>query len=265
MLPDFIIIGGQRCATGWIAQCLREHPDVFMAQDETRFFDWYYEKGTDWWEETYFNTVHGEKAIGEKTANYLTDTNVPLRIFETLPTAKLVCCLRNPVERLNSAFMMKASRNPQLNSLPLRELITKEPDLVTRGQYARHLARFYELFPAEQILPLVYDDKAKDPYTFMQQIYRFLGVDADSVSPSLDVQTKPGAVEYSNKFLAVIARLLVSQKSPLRKIYSALRPGTTPAVSWTADDRSYLLELFEQEITDLESLLGRQLPEWRRI
>jgi hypothetical protein len=263
MLPNFIIIGGQRCATGWMSQCLREHPDVFMAQDETRFFDWYYEKGTAWWEQTYFNAAGSQKAIGEKTANYLTDINAPQRIFDTLPSARIVCCVRNPVERLYSAFLMKASKKPELKSLSIQQLVAEEQDLVTRGYYAKHLRQYYDLFPAEQILTLIYDDKMKDPHSFMQTIYHFLGVDSGFVPASLHVQTKPGAAEYSNKFLAALSRVLFYRKSPLRKIYSAFRPGSG-AETWSPAEKRYLIELFEQEICDIEALLGRTLPEWRR-
>ena len=61
MLPNFLIIGAARCATGWISQCLREHPDIFVASDETRFFDENYKKGLGWWEQRYFNTWKNNK------------------------------------------------------------------------------------------------------------------------------------------------------------------------------------------------------------
>lgn len=262
MLPNFLIIGGQRCATGWIAQCLREHPQVFMAPDETRFFDWNFAKGTDWWEQTYFSAIHGEQAIGEKTANYLTDEDVPGRIFETLPHAKIICCLRNPVERLQSAFMMKARNESALRKLSAEEVVRTEPDLVERGRYAKYLRRYYQLFSGKQILVLLYDDKQKDPHGFVKTIYDFLGVDSDVVPRSLMVQTKPGALENSSKYLARISQALLHRHSPFRKLYSALRPSRKSSL-WPAAEFRYLSCLYEEEINDLETLIGRKMPQWR--
>jgi hypothetical protein len=262
MLPNFLIIGGQRCATGWIAQCLREHPEVFMAQDETRFFDWNFAKGTDWWEQNYFSAAHDEQAIGEKTANYLTDIDVPGRIFNTLPHAKIICCLRNPVDRLYSAFMMKARNNQALKEFSVDEVVREEPDLVERGRYSTYLRQYYRLFSDKQILVLLYDDKQKDPHCFVKTIYDFLGVDPDVVPRSLLVQTKPGALENSSKYLARISQALLHRHSPFRRLYSALRPSRKSS-QWSCAEFQHLSQIYEEEINALETLIGRKLPEWR--
>ena len=68
--PDFIVAGGMRCATGWIRQCLKEHPDIFMASKEPHYFDRNFEKGLDWYY-SFFEDYSGEQVIGEKTATYL--------------------------------------------------------------------------------------------------------------------------------------------------------------------------------------------------
>ena len=258
----FIIIGGQRCGTGWIAQCLREHPDVSMAPDETRFFDKKYRIAEPWWEFRSLKVASADKVIGEKTANYLSDANVPRRIYSELPDVKIVCCLRNPVERFYSAFLMKAFRKPQLRSLPLKQLITEEPDLVTRGYYARHLSRYFEIFPVNNIHVSIYEDIKKAPDSFVQKIYGFVGVDFLFTPGSLYVQTKPGATEYRNRFLARYSRLLFSRKLPFLKIYNMIRKSPHGS-HWAPWEKEFLIEIFDREISDVESLLGRSLPEWR--
>lgn len=262
MLPNFLIVGGQRCATGWISQCLREHPDVFMAPDETRFFDWNFEEGTEWWRERYFYRLREQKAIGEKTANYLTDALAPQRIFNTLPKVKILCCLRNPVERLQSAFMMKACENPRLKDFSLEELIRVEPDLVERGRYSKYLQQYYQLFPGKRILVLIYDDKQKDPHHFIKTIYNFLDLDSSFIPGSLNIQTKPGAAENNYKFLSRFSRAILHRHSPLRKLYSFFRPDASSSL-WTANDLQFLGRIYKAEIQKLEILIGRKLPEWQ--
>ncbi|RLA50525.1 MAG: hypothetical protein DRR42_12855 [Gammaproteobacteria bacterium] len=262
MLPNFIIIGGQRCATGWIAQCLRDHPEIFMAQDETRFFDWNFSNGTGWWENNYFHSIHNETVIGEKTANYLTDENAPQRIHDTLPHAKIICCVRNPVERLYSAYMMKASRNPELKRLTLEKLIQAEPDLLERGRYSKHLKRYYRLLPKKNILTLLYDDKQLNPLQFIKSIYKFLGVNSNFKPKSLNMQTKPGARENKHKLITALSKKLLNNRSPFRKIYSALRTPSSPPNPWTAEEIVFLHETYNEEIINLEQLIGKNLSGW---
>ena len=118
MLPNFLIIGAVRCATGWISQCLREHPDIFMASDETHFFDENYEKGLDWWEQIYFDTWKSEKAVGEKTANYIFEPSVPARIASFSSDVKLICCLRDPIDRMYSHYVLQSTREKDRVTVP---------------------------------------------------------------------------------------------------------------------------------------------------
>ncbi|RPI52485.1 MAG: sulfotransferase, partial [Chloroflexi bacterium] len=48
-LPDFCIIGGQRCGTTSLYNYLVQHPDVSPAfMKETHFFDTHYHRGINW-------------------------------------------------------------------------------------------------------------------------------------------------------------------------------------------------------------------------
>jgi len=82
--PTFIVAGGVRCATGWIRECLSEHPDIYMQEKETHFFDQNYEKGGNWYS-NFFNVSENFEIIGEKTASYLHIENVAKNIKELIP------------------------------------------------------------------------------------------------------------------------------------------------------------------------------------
>lgn len=262
MLPNFIIIGAQRCATGWMAQCLREHPEIFMAPDETRFFDRNFDKGIDWWDETYFKKTHEKLVIGEKTANYLTDKNAGKRIFDTLPNVKIICCLRDPIDRLYSAYCLKALTKPELKLLTTIELVQAEPDLIERGLYYEHLKNYYMLFPRKNILTVFYEDKINNPHLFIKKIYEFLNVSTRFTPNSLNVQTKPGALEYSSIIFPTFYRRLLHPRSPLRRLYSTIRrPSHTKL--WTQSDINYLNNFFEHDSTELKRLLGPEFSNWQ--
>lgn len=48
--PTFIGIGAMKCATTWISECLRCHPEIFMnCPTEIHLFSNHYDKGFDWY------------------------------------------------------------------------------------------------------------------------------------------------------------------------------------------------------------------------
>ena len=54
ILPNFYIIGGQKCGTTSMFDYLSRHPSVFPATvKDIRFYDKYFHKGQDWYK-TYF-------------------------------------------------------------------------------------------------------------------------------------------------------------------------------------------------------------------
>ncbi len=263
MLPNFVVIGAQRCATGWISQCLREHPDIYMARDETRFFDNYYDKGIRWWQREFFADYAGEKAVGEKTANYLYNPRSAERIAQTLPNAKLICCLRNPVTRMWSNYIMKINQKKSKERQEFEQAVKTDPELVERGLYFKQLNRFLNYFSPEQLMVTIYEHKFANPVLFMQNIYRFLGVDAEYVPPSAKIQVKPGAFEQIYCFPRIIARALTTGKSPFRRLYSRIRPDD---MQIKVDDDKYkdLIKLFLPDIHKLENIINKNLSIWKK-
>ena len=80
--PDFIGIGAEKSATTWIFECLREHPEIYMAPKKNiNYFDdpQNYSKGIDWYISN-FKKNNGIKKCGEFTTEYIFKEYVPERI-----------------------------------------------------------------------------------------------------------------------------------------------------------------------------------------
>lgn len=63
---------------------------------------------------------------------------------------------------------------------------------VTRGMYANYLRRWYSAYPREQILLLKSEDLYMDPATTVNQVFEFLGLDADEVPAANYPRMHPG-------------------------------------------------------------------------
>lgn len=98
MLPNFIIPEAQKSGTTALRIYLAQHPEVYIVNKEIHFFNKNFDKGIEWYEQ-FFKAWKGEKAIGEKTPDYLYDGHTPQRIYEVTPDVKLIFVLRNPIDK----------------------------------------------------------------------------------------------------------------------------------------------------------------------
>jgi len=191
MLPNFLIIGAQRSGTTtlWIA-CDR-HPNIYMSPTrETAFFcnDGLYNRGITFYETTFFHEWSGQRAVGEKTPEYLLYPGTAARIRRLLPDARMVVTVRSPAERAHSNWRHNLMFGWE--SLPFREALDAEPDRIAanknaigrfgylaRGKYRRQLDQYYYEFDREQVHILLFDDLIADQAAALAMMYRFLGVE----------------------------------------------------------------------------------------
>ena len=154
VLPNFLIVGAQKCGTTSQSYYLREHPDIFMASQEVKFFNinknW--RKGLDFYS-TFFTGVQGETMIGEKSASYSFSKQnlrppVQERITSVLPDAKLIWCLRNPVDRAYSQHWFRVSFGVERNSFEhvlerqMNGTERKRDNYLDRGIYVQQIRSF---------------------------------------------------------------------------------------------------------------------------
>lgn len=195
----FIVIGSVKCATTWISRCLKSHPEICMPDHkELKFFNRrdQYSQGINHYVNQ-FAHCDGAKAVGEFTPRYLHDgQEVAKRIHDAFPDAKLIVCLRDPIERAFSHYRYaKRKRNEPSNSF--REAMNRRNDYRDWGLYAKQLKPYFDLFPKDQILILQYERIRGREQAFMEELYRFLGVDDRHVSPQLHTRVnKTSAIAY---------------------------------------------------------------------
>ena len=246
-LPTFIIIGAQKSATRWLRDNLGEHPSVWAAQDELSYFDSdrRYALGPDFYR-SQFRGWSGEPILGESTPGYLMPRNDPpevaRRIADTVPDARLLAVLRNPVDRAQSALIHHIRYGRLRPSTDLvafirdHDPVTDRLGLVAGGWYAEGLRPFIERF-GDQLSVWLHDEIRDDPRRVFVEAARHVGADDGFVPPHLD------EVRFSNRSTA--------GGDPA--------PGEQPL---SAERRAELYGLFRGDVGQLEELLGRDLSAW---
>ncbi len=211
MKPDFLGIGAQKCATSWIYEILREHPDVFMArglnEKDTRFFSEHFDKGYEWYERHYEKRT-GQKIAGEFSTSYFCHGDAPKRIHDYKNDIKLIVCLRNPVDRAFSQH----KHNLRLGFISEKNLLFENavkdnPTYINQSLYYFHLERWLEWFDEKQLLILFYEDLVSNPQKFSKDIFSFLDIDIDFSPPSLHA-IKNKSFLYRNDLLNKLKDIL---------------------------------------------------------
>lgn len=208
ILPDFIIIGAQRCGTTSLYNYLTCHPMILPAfLKETHFFDLHFQKGVRWYQAHFplawyrnhqQQQIAGNLITGEATPYYIFYPHAPRRIFETVPDVKLILLLRNPVDRAYSHYHHEVKIG--VETLSFEEAIGREEErlaqettkilgtenclsfnhmhhsYLTRGIYVDQLKHWEEFFSWEQLLILISEDFYENPYRTLAQVTSFLGL-----------------------------------------------------------------------------------------
>jgi hypothetical protein len=266
---DFLIIGAAKSATTWLQRNLQSDPGVYMPDPELHYFSRHYERGDDWYL-SQFDCDDDSRIIGEKSNSYLDDLEAPQRIRNTLPDAKLVAQLRNPVERAYSDYCMlyrrgDVGRNIEDHLDPRR---AADERFIANGRYREQIDRFLDLFPRDRFLFLLFEDVAARPQRQLSLIRGFLGLPEHT-------EQVPKREKVKDKTTKVMPPVLKRYLKPLKPLSSRLRKThgfdtvatllqreiEYPALS--DDLRERLTDYYAPEIEVLQDLLGEDLSAWR--
>jgi len=269
MKPNFIGIGGQRCATTWIFSCLKEHPEVCKTRGkEIHFFSYWYHRGYEWYER-HFKKCSNYKAIGEFSTSYLYDESAPQRIYNYNPDMKIIVCLRNPIERAYSQHLWHVSLGHVTGrNLNFQNAIKDNPMYVEQGLYYKHLRRWISYFPLwKKLHVVIFEDMLKGPLSFIQSIYRFLKIDENYVPSSLNKVVNKAVIPKNLKLGRLINKISpifrIAGMSSFIDFIKYLNSQKQETICKMNDKtRKELRKIFYKENKKLAILLNRNLTFW---
>lgn len=288
---EFVGLGAARSGTSWIANVLRAHPEICISEPkEVRFFNRYempvgrlrqkknknFDNDMDWYLQRFRHAKKGQ-IRGEFSPVYLADEHAAARLHETLPNAKLIACLRNPVARAFSLYRLHLG-NGQIPDISFEEALAREPVYVETGMYGAQLERFLEFYDRSQIHLMIFEELIRDADAEFKRLFSFLGADPDVGIDYGSFHTNHSAKRRSKKlhraafrtsqwmidhgFSSVLTMLRSAGAHTLfNKINGA--PPEARRVELTDDIRATLAERFNEDIHAVEKILGREIIVWR--
>lgn len=208
VLPNFLVIGGQRCGTSSLYKYLGQHPLVLPSlRKETEYFSRHHGRGLAWYL-AHFPTRLGvelvDRARGsrpltfEATPDYLWHPRAASRAAELVPEARIVVLLRDPVQRAWShhrhmtrlgfeTLSFEAALEQEDRRLAgERERILADPSYpgrsflrfsyFSRGLYLDQLDVWRRRYPTPAVLVIRSEALYADPARALDEVLDFVGL-----------------------------------------------------------------------------------------
>lgn len=175
------------------------------------YFDEHYARGIAWYKSHFRGLDKGEgvKWVSELSHNYLYSSLAPARMRAVLPEdAKLIVCLREPVDRAFSAYLY-LRKHGEIDC-EFEEALRKRSELLERGRYSRYMTRYLDHFTRESILVLLFEDLRDDEETFAAALAGQLGL---SGSP----EELPGRVLPAGRARSTITARIVKESARIAR------------------------------------------------
>ncbi|GAA3036825.1 sulfotransferase [Streptosporangium longisporum] len=300
-LPNFLTIGAPKAGTTALHSALARHPRLFMSPvKEPKFFlsdgppptkggpgDAQTYREHVWRREDYealFSEAPPGTLTGESTPFYLYDRAAQRRIRETIPDARLIVVLRDPVERAHSNWTHLWSAGLEPIGDVLRACAEEERRVragwapfwhyLRLGRYGEQLEHLYTLFPREQVLVYRYRDLVDRPVDTLDRIFRFLGVESGVVTevPRENVTAHPEPTRGHRLLSRALRvgtamgrflpdRVNVALTDPLER---RLQEQARPRQPLTWDQREKLIPYFTEDVALLQRVTGEDFSDWLR-
>jgi hypothetical protein len=291
--PNFFIVGAQKAGTTSLYFYLKEIPGVYMSPIKELFYfaphavqssacDVIRDK------KEYlrlFEKARGYIAVGEATPIYLWDPDAPKLIHQTVPHARIIIILRDPIERAYSNYLMKMKYSGMKSSFydelmrdykSQEKLFGRSQLYVEMGMYYEQVKRYFDIFGREQVKVITFEEFVQHIEQTVNEVLDFLGVNYKVTE--IRQQYNPYSVPRSPvalwifaffrwlrarnmkfyKILALLPDLLVESAPENILFKRTQKPKIEPEAV------KFLQEIYRDDVLKLESLLGRSLP-WHTV
>lgn len=276
MTVSLFHIGPPKTATTWLYHCLRGHPQIVTsASDRIHYFDMHYVRGQDWYHDQFVTGDRDQDGSVwfDPTYSYICSPRAADRMAQYNPEAKIMLCLRNPVERAFSHYW-HLKKTVGKHGFAFREAIEHYNAFSTwveHGFVAIGLQRFLQHYPRERVHIMMFEDLKDNPEQVWRDLCSFADIDPDFVPPSLHKKVNVAGAKQTlvSRTMNKLSRSIwgadhnskIRQDNPVLQFLS----GKSEYVrGMDPDIEQYLYQICVPEIEEIERLTGIDLSHWKR-
>jgi hypothetical protein len=270
-LPNVLIIGALRAGTTSLHAYLDLHPEIQMSTPKE--LNYFSGPGSNWDRGPSWYAAHFAEPVpfrGESSTSYTFHPvipGVPERIHNAIPEVRLIYCVRDPLERFVSHYMLLRAEGRERRSL---DTVLNAPDLensryIIRSRYWSQLEQYLQYFPANQIIVVSLDELKQRRLKTLGRIFRFLGVN-DRFNSEEWSRVYNKARRYP--LLQALGRTLPEERlmrlkrvrGVERSLLAFSRPAARPHVRGNLRNRVAML--MKAEVEALRAFTGQSFERW---
>jgi Sulfotransferase family len=298
-LPNLYLVGAPKAGTTTVAAWLAQHPDVFWSVPKEPYY-WasdYPRMRAHYGFDTrlaYEGLYSSEEAVrarfrGDGSTTYLYSAAAIPDICATVPDARFLVCLRNPVDLVVSYHRTqlvalnedepdfgRAWQRHRDGELPRTDpLDPKLLDYARVGEIGGAVERMLTVVPRDRVHMVVFDDLASDPLGTWSSLASFVGID-DTIVPPLTPANASNKAARWPALRRLTHRPPARLESSVRRLRQWSRTTSTPGVAalkrrmWrpeprpamSGQTRHELRDFFKADVELLSEILRSDLTAW---
>nr|WP_280636835.1 sulfotransferase [Ruegeria sp. R14_0] len=274
---DFIGIGAQKAATTWLHHVLSEHPSVVTSETkELNFFTANFDRGYIWYESC-FKDVPDDCIKGECSPTYFFSRDAAQRAWEYNPDLRLICILRDPIDRAFSNHMHEIRKGHIAPGTTFESALPHNPAYCQQSSYKANIEAWLDFFDRDALLLLFSEEVAADPLGTYDGICAHLNIPRE-VEPGAISERHHENITYKNPTVQRTLRYggdamrSLGMKGLVKNLKEV--PGVKQALSMnkqhlkttiappTHETREMLADLFLPDMEYVAELTGRDSLPW---
>ena len=297
--PNVFIIGAAKSATTSIVGHLKFHSEVYIPEKKepgyyaTFFYKMPREGNGDeradsrvikTWDDylDLYSTDREYQVRLDASTDNLYHPETAEMIKKDCQDAKIIICLRHPVERAYSAYNYMVLRGRE--TLSFEQAIEQDKyrqnyEYIWRylngGFYYKAVKHYIDVFGKDNVKIVIFEEFTKNIQNEMNEIFKFVGLEPMIIKANV-VFNKSGKIKYPLIYFWV--NKLIKGKSLFKKIYRIITPEHKRRViiekansflvgkkePMNVDTRKKLLNEYKEDIEELSNYLDMDLSHWLR-
>jgi hypothetical protein len=293
MKPNFFLIGAPKCGTTTVADWLSQNDQCFFSEiKEPHYYADKYvakynknfnQKNKEEYLKLFEKSTENHIAIGEGSTHYLREEKSLQKIYNDNPNAKIIVCLRNPVDMARSlhshlvwwgreqyedfekGWKMQNIRKTGKKILPW----AYNPETLQYAEMCKtgtQIQKLVNIFPKEQIIFITIDEIKNHPQKTYEEICSFLKINQNQI---IQKNIKNVSKIRKHHILNLILQAIASKKrlpSVVAKIINKINNKNTTLKKpkkINETEREILTRFFSEEVKLIEKITKKDLNNWK--
>lgn len=284
MKPNLFVIGASKAGSTFLHDILKKHPDICMSIEKEPWFfndDAYKERENEYSELFKRCDKKKSKYVGESSPIYSETTyfpDIPKRIKQYSPDAKLIYIVREPFSRLKSVYKQTMFSGHWVEKKFYNEIMPTDyisaihqyPPFLEATKYFTHISNYLKVFDKSNLKVIFFEDLINDVESTLSQVYSFLNINDLQIDlQNVNQNQSLGKKQYNPTLISLYKSIpfplkaLISKnlKQKLRE-YLSIFDKKIPEPELTKEEEMHIRSILFSEVEGLYKYLNITDDPW---